>query len=748
MSRTIKLIIAAAILSAAAPAIAAEEVPEAVPATPWVEDRLFDDVVYFLYTHPARFERFDLDARIWLSTITLPQTPATFDIDHDGIYLAFRSGQVSRFDHDGGNEIPLAVFSDEPATLMVVGDVLYVHLALYNVKVYSIIKWTGVPVDESSIYSYWMRGLRPAPTLRRIFANLENRPGYFELGPYGQLGDQNLSYFYSGNLSNSETTWLFPDATAIAYETGDIFTDNLASVSDFGGGIDGLEFYGDIPIVLRDDTLIAFSPAFLRTGEVPLGLTARRFYVHGDEIVVFHLGPTGIETIWTPVAALNPYPPDQPIDPAGLAFTPDDIAIDHRNTVYLLSRAFKSVFRFSMDSGTYLETIPTMGTRPRMITYGTDDDRLFIGYENGAIGMVQLSSSGEAGAEAPFTSVPATLRGLTTAGEFLFTAGGSSGATIQTHDSSGAVVSDGGYRSGTSGYRWAPMTRRMYRINRNYPRLYFDPIDQVGVIGAEMTSSTSSSIRVPIRISPDGTKVLLGSGAVYDGSSLTLVDSLGATHLDAVWSGTEIVTLREDNDDTGLRVYAPDLTISASRTVTGAPYRILSDGLTFVLLNLNSAGRLTFSRWGLDLESTDLRVFVSDGEDLAAAGAALEYTVSVSALGTGTIDNALITSDPSSHLIDLSWSCSATPPSICGSVSGTGSLNDTAVVADGGTLDYQISATIDPTAVGTAHHLASVQPMAGRRYEDVDLTGIGDPVEAFSDGFESGATTAWTWTVP
>jgi len=749
MSRIIRLIVAAAIFTAATPAIASEEVPEAVPATPWVEDRLFDDVVYFLYTHPARFERFDLDARIWLPTIALPQTPATFDIDQDGIYLAFRSGLVSRFNHEGDNEVPLAVFSDQPATLTVVGDVLYVHLALYNVKVHSIIKWTGAPIDESFIYSYWMRGLCPAPTFRRIFANLENRPGYFELGPYGRLGDQIRSYSYSVNLSNSETTWLFPDANVVAYDSGHIIsTDDLTAVSDFGGKIDGLKFYGDVPIVLRNDTLIAYSPAFLRTGEVSLGLTARRLYVYGDEIVVFHLGLSGIETHWTPVVALNPYPPDQPIDPIGLAFSPDDVAIDHRNTIYLLSRVYKSVFRFSMDSGTYLETILTAGARPRLIAYGAHDDRLFIGYEDGAIGMVQLSPTGEAGAEAPFTSAPATLRGLTTAGEFLFTAGGSSGATIRTHDSNGVLVSDGGYRVGASGYRWAPVTRRMYRINPNYPRLLFDPIDPGGTIGAEMTSSTSSSIRIPIRISADGTKVLLGSGAVYDGSSLTPVDSLGATHLDAVWKGDEIVTLREDNDDSGLRVYGPDFTISASRTVTGAPHRVLSDGLTFVLLNLNSAGRLTFSRWGLDLESTDLQVFVSDGKDLAATGSALEYTVSVSALGTGTIDNALITSDPSSHLIDLSWSCSATPPSICGSVSGTGSLNDTAVVADGGTLDYAISAIIDPTAVGTARHLVSVQPAAGRRFEDADLTEIGDPVETFNDGFENGATTAWTATVP
>jgi hypothetical protein len=744
----LRLIVVAAILTAAAPAIPSDEMAKAVPPAPWVEDRVFDDVVYFLYTHPARFERFDLDTASWLPTIALPQTPTAFDIDQDGIYLALRSGQVSRFDHYGDHEVPLAMFSDEPATLMVIGDVLYVHYRSPDDEIDSIIKWTGVPIDHSSVH-YWMRGLCPAPSLGRIFANLESRPGYIQLGPYGLLGDDIRSHFSSVNLSDSQATWLFPDATLVAYESGHIIsTDDLAAVSDFGGEIDGLDFYGDDPIVLRDDTLIAYSPALLRTGEVPLGLTARRFYIHDGTIVVFHLGPTGIETLWTPVAALNPYPAGQPIDPAGLSFTPDDVAMDQRNTIYLLNRTFKSIFRFSMDSGTYLETISTMGARPRMITFSTTDDRLFIGYEDGAIGMVQLSPTGEAGAETPFTSAPATLRGLTTAGEFLFTAGGPSDATVQTHDSNGAVISDGGFRTGASGYRWAPVTRRMYRIDTAYEQLHFDPIGPGGVIGAEVVSPWSSSIRTPIHINPDGTRVLLGSGAIFDGSSLTQVDALGASHLDAIWQGDEIVTLRDDNDNSLLRVYAPDLTISTERTVSGAPYRILPDGMNFVLLNFNSAGRPTYSRWNLDLDSADLTVLISESEGLAAAGSALDYTVSVSALGPGTISNASITSDPSSHLIDLSWTCSATPPSICGSASGTGALNDNAVVATGGTLAYSISATIDPTAVGTARHRVTVQPPIGRRFEDVDLTEIGDPVATFKDGFESGATIAWAGTSP
>jgi len=727
-------------------ATAPTQAPLALPAAPWIDDEVHDGVVHFLFTHPARCGRYDLETKSWLPAITLPQTPAVFAINDDGIFVGFRSGLVSRFDHAGGSELPITVLDDEPAEMVISGDVLVVlHANREDTHTFS--TWSGVALDVSDFYFYRKQGLAPAPELGRVFANVEYRPGYFEVGPYGQLGSQ--VYSYSTTSLYTETTWLSPDSSYLVYDSGELFfSDDLEPLKDLGGAVDDLVFYGDVPVVLRNDRLIAYSPAFLRTGEVDPGVAARRIRVHGDEIAVFHLGVTGIEAVWVPVADLEPTPPGQPADPSGLAFSPEDAVVDDRGIVYLLSRTYQSVFRFSTDTGSFLETIPTAG-RAEHVTYSPLDDRLFIGYDSGAVGVVELDPGGNPSPETAHLVVSPSLDGLASASEFFFTAAGKgSDVTLRTHDASGAEVSQSSPHDASPSHCWASATRRMYRIDLSPERLFFNPIDAGGVIGAEASSGSGFDIDPPIRISADGASVLLGSGGIFDGASLLLTDEIGTSHLDAVWAGDEIVTLRENGGSSRLTRYDDSLSIVADITVPGQPERLFSVGADLLLLSSNPAGRPAFSTWNHGLDSDDLSVFVTDGEDHITAGEPLSYTISVAALGSGTTSGLTVSSEPSDHLTGLAWTCVATPPSACGAAAGAGAVSDTATVGPGGSLDYAVTATVDPSAVGTTRHAVRVEPPAGRAWEDADLTEIIDPLEAFTDGFEDGTTDRWTVVSP
>jgi len=726
-----------------APGVVDADDPPDVPAAPWIDDRIHGGIVYLLYSHPARLERFDLVNDLWLPTVDIPQTPSLFDVGDDGIFVGFRSGRVSRLDHLGGNELPLVEMATEPSSATAIGEVLLV-INNYLDDAYTFSTSTGALIDFDGLFHHRMVALAPVPSLGRVFGSLDSRPGYLELGPYGHIGLQERNF--SDPYLLAEIAWASPDSSFVVFDTGELrFTEPFEAMPvDLGGPLDGLVFFGDLPIVLRDDRLIGYSRSFHRTGEVDLGFTARRVRLHNDSLAVFHLGSSGVEVMWIPVADLHLPPADEPVDPRGLGFTPEGVEIDHRGIVSLLSRTYQSVFRYSTADGSYLETIPTNG-RATMIAFSPVDDHLFIGYESGRVGRVQLGPAGEPPPEVAHLEVPGSLYGLTAAGEYLLTADEVSGQeTVRTHDASGAPVSEiiTYYRSPE--YQWCAATRRVYYIDPSLGRLFYNPIDPSGLIGPETSSASDYGIRAPIRINENGSKVLLKYGDIYDGHSLVWLEETGASHLDAVWIGSDIVTVVDDGGDSRLIAYTSDLSVIAETVFPGPPVKLLRNGDEIVLVSGNPSGRPVFSRWSPGLVSTDLLIHVDDGEDLIPAGDPLTWSVSISSPASGAGTGFAVTSAPSAHLTDLSWTCTATPPSACGAPTGIGALTDTATVDPAGTLAYLVTATVASATQGTARMTVRVDPVSGPGSEDTDLTEIWDPLETFADGFEDGTSSAWT----
>jgi len=103
----------------------------------------------------------------------------------------------------------------------------------------------------------------------------------------------------------------------------------------------------------------------------------------------------------------------------------------------------------------------------------------------------------------------------------------------------------------------------------------------------------------------------------------------------------------------------------------------------------------------------DLAVTKTDGQATAVPGMAVVYTITVTNAGPDTAAGALVTDALPPGSASLGWTCTATAGSTC-TPSGTGGINDTVSVQQGGTLTYTFQVLPDPALTGSFVNTASV----------------------------------------
>jgi hypothetical protein len=269
-------------------------------------------------------------------------------------------------------------------------------------------------------------------------------------------------------------------------------------------------------------------------------------------------------------------------DPARIVMGADDL-------VYLLSPENRRIYRWSVSTGVPLNPIVT-GPDPTLMAYSQVTHRLYVGYPGGAITQIELASSV---VEEPFTVVFGNLHGLATANEFVLAADSTG------YDSAHYTFAPGGEwlswddRKYTSAdYEWSPANGRMYffRGTGSPPEdIRWEGIDtSTGELDGSEDSSFESnwSLGYPLRASPDGSRVLLGTGVFRDGTTLDLLGSLAVDPVDAVWlADGGLLTLRPTGaDDTLIEQWDAAFALVTQRLLPGAPLRVLEWNAGFVVV--------------------------------------------------------------------------------------------------------------------------------------------------------------------
>ena len=537
------------------------------------------DVGWFVDPAKPQLDRYDIATEQWLAPVTLQgaQQPATAAlVDDDGIYAAFGHA-IYRYRSDGTAPTWLFATQNDVRALHTDGNLLFVidSVSLYG-RATSVDKSTNTIVDFKEVYVDSFGGTSIAPQVNKIFGRSEGISpsditslGYDDAGHFTTSGDSP----YHGDYPGASKTFVTPDGSRVVDDSGTSYsTTDLTWIGSLGTVITDLDFVGNGGVVaVSGRTLTAFSPAasspaLLPSGTAQIGFDATTVFVGKSDVVAFVADasqPSGWRTQVVPLSALSPSPPEAPVDPVGLAYTPDAVARAADGTVLLFSAARQSIFRWVPATQHYTATIPLSGV-PSHFTYSPALDAAFVVYPGGQISRIDLKS--EAPVEEPFFILPGRPGGLAAAGRYLF-AEDDSGAWVShyTIDGDGRLVDSRDWNYFSTEYIWSEATQSMYffRDDTSPNDLLREPINADGTVAGlkpggigfpvDSPLHDSTGFSHPIRVKPDGSVVVLGSGAVHNATTLArLPYSVPTTFVDAGWIRNSLYTLAAN--DAGSRV--------------------------------------------------------------------------------------------------------------------------------------------------------------------------------------------------
>ncbi|RVT82416.1 hypothetical protein [Inhella crocodyli] len=190
------------------------------------------------------------------------------------------------------------------------------------------------------------------------------------------------------------------------------------------------------------------------------------------------------------------------------------------------------------------------GTTPTAMVYAPGLTRVFVGDGQGQIRAYGPDLRPVAGT---FATTPMAVRGLAAAGTYLV-AQDDSGAWASHHvfDGTGKRVMSEEWNHPLTQWAWDANSNRLYyfRDGMSPNDLMYERIDPTTgriVERGESPYHGSYNIQGPIRVSSDGSKVLLGSGDVYAAPALTWSGRVPVEFQDADWlSNGELAVVAND----------------------------------------------------------------------------------------------------------------------------------------------------------------------------------------------------------
>lgn len=529
-----------------------------------------EGIGHIFWDSVAQVERFDLDAEQWLSPISLQdptgRLPTKGHVDGDGIYVAYDKS-VYRYDLDGSNPEHLINTQETVQAIHTDGDILIVnHSSGLFTRATSIDKTTFTVTDTIDDYLDTIYGSSISRTHNRIFGRTSGTSpsditylDYSNDGTFGYNGDSP----YHGAYPGGSRTWVFPDERAVVDDSGTVYsTESLTRLNSFGVRIDELDFWEEsIPIVLSGQTVTAFSNSLLPTGSKTLSYEPDYFFVNDTNVLAFQFDVNanhGFEVESFSINELNTASPGIEVEPVGLPFTPDKIDLAADGTVLIFSQAHRSLFRWDPVLEAYTDSVPLIGA-PEYMAYSATNNVAYLAYESGLIRQIQFDQ--DSPEETPFATLPSRPAGLATAGEYLF-AVDPSGAWVShyTFAPDGTAIDEKDWNHFSREFVWSEPNRKIYhfRDGTSPNDLHSEEIELDGSIGAQSeTPLHGGPFQHPIRVAPDGSVVVLGSGAIFNAETLTqLPYSLSNQISDAAWVDGKLVTLRNIDGVSELQKWA------------------------------------------------------------------------------------------------------------------------------------------------------------------------------------------------
>ncbi len=562
------------------------------------------DVYYFVFNEPNRIERYDLTNRTWLAPWASEVPVSALWVDNSAVFAA-EGADLYRWSLNGLSKTKLLTAASTISLMATVGDMLvYQRSGNPDYKLNLVHKTTAaarplITFTDNAI------GITVDPVESRAYLRTSGQIYTLDIAANGSTG-----VIYSSIFDNSagptRQPFPYPSGSRIASGSGVVYSNGrLEPVASLGSSLLDLAFHGvDVPIVIRGNKVTAYSNTFVETGTWTLDTTdGKRLAVAGADLIVFvadGANEHGMNLRIIPLRELGVPEPDAPVSPDGLVYTADQTLVDKNGVIYFYSKALQKIFPWSATQRKYLPALPLQGS-PVSITYSDTSHTIFTGYGQGVLRKIDLNAA--VPVEAPYASYVTWLKGIESAGQYLYTTG------LETHrvfGPTGNTVSSGFRTTGTYNI-WDPVQRRVYHFVRGVsPQDFgYENLSTGGTVTGPFESPYHGDFAVlePIRVSADGNFVIIGGGEIFKASDLTKAKSMGYEIADAFWKDTTVYTLRLLSGGTQLQSRTgPLFNLNAvTRQIPGTPLRVYqsSEGLVVVTI-LNGAPQFTILNEALE----------------------------------------------------------------------------------------------------------------------------------------------------
>ena len=678
----------------------------------WAERREHGGVFYFLFGAPARIDRYDTVTSAWLPSITLDSSATAFDVDDTGIYLSDAAG-VLHLDLAGN---PIGLVAGVPGAqsfLDLTGDVLLTGAA-DTVASYS--KTTGAAIDSVSCF-FDITGYSMIGAEGKLFAvDVGVSPADILVTTFdpasGELGTCTDSP-YHGAFPYATTTYARAEGGIVIDDNGTAYASaDLTYLGSLGGGVEDIAYLSDSFVAMRGAELERFSYDLRELGRaepppgfVDVAASGGSLYAITSAGGTLSVDPFELDRFAVPVP-----PTARPwFETAGKA----DAILGDASDLIFVNRTEHAAYAFSTVDWSIGNPVPLF-VAPELTAYSAESQRIYASYDGGSIYAFPLQQPGTAEYLASTVYAP---NGLATAGEFVL-ASDYSGAwdTHFTFAPDGTRISRVDWNYYSREYAWDPIRRRMYffRDDTSPDDLHWEEIAVDGSISDAGESPYHGEViaQTPIRVSPDGGIVIIGSGQVFETSDLLMIGGLGHTVADVAWSGAGDLYALDAGDPALLR-FSPSFDVVSSGHVRGTPRRLLRYGSGF--LYVADVGSTTIVGV-LDafLSKGDLAVDPIALGTLFAPGSPLAFDVTLGNNGTAPSNGATVAGDLSA-LDQASWQCIADTSGVQGC---DGSVHDGAAIATTQSLDagaqvhYHVTGFVRDDAFDSAAIPFSIMPAA------------------------------------
>ena len=577
----------------------------------WIDSETHDNVVYLLSEHPAELARYDLQNASFLPAISLSSgfdKARALHVDDDGIFVVVEQ-QIFTVDTETSSTSFLANIDGDVWGLGAIGDNLYAATTIGDQNnslrehIYRYQKSTGI-YQQNQQYFIRRDSWFVSPENQAILGvQPGQRPYRLEIEDSGAFGEFTIIDFPHSFGFNDINLFPLENESRILYSNGlvaDAATGEFSNVIPDNGDILDLVEYGDELFVLRSDRIERLDSNFLRTGV---------FAVDGDplfDLSIFDTGANGTSLfafgvdlslevqelfpVSISVSAIGSAPLDPALDPDTDFINISQLVAASNGDAFILDEFKQSILEWSETDQAYINVI-TLIDKPDHITWRPGTRELYVSYEEGFITRVDLDT----GIETGFFNSTDSIGEIFATEEFLVISDGQFfQRQISLLDFDGEVVAEMEFNHSVSNFVWSDVHRLLYLHNSTFSaeNILALPINEQLEIGATITSESFSffqRLNAPLKLSPDDSVLLDGSGVILNAETLEVITFLTERVADAAWTADGQL-----------------LTITDNR-----PYRLQQWGANYELLREYELG--FFNNTPYLLGSNEISLFTNNG---------------------------------------------------------------------------------------------------------------------------------------